>query len=81
MKKSTSNNKHNKANILDVQLVKESKDGLLEVTDGHHMPAYYYKGRLMVEYLKDEKGWTYDEILADTRTEDSIFKEILEWVN
>jgi hypothetical protein len=63
-----------------LRLEKDSKGGLLEVTKGHFMPGYYYRGRLMVEYLMDVKGLTYDEILTDTQTEENVFKEMLEWL-
>jgi len=63
-----------------VELEKNSKDGFVEVVKGHFMPTYYYKGRLMVEYLMDIKGLTYDEILKDKRTENEVFEELLNWV-
>jgi hypothetical protein len=63
-----------------VELEKNSKDGFVEVVKGHFMPTYYYKGRLMVEYLIDIKGLTYDEILKDKRTETEVFDELLNWV-
>ena len=40
------------------------------------MPAYYYKGRLMIEYLMDIRGLTYKAILEDKRTEDEIWLEL-----
>lgn len=64
-----------------LQLEKESKDGWVEVVENHHMPFYYYKGRLMVEYLIKMKGMTYDEILDDNRSEEQIFTEMIEWKN
>ncbi len=63
-----------------VELEKNSKDGFVEVVKGHYMPAYYCKGRLMVEYLMDIKGFTYDEILKDSRTEIEVFEELVNWV-
>ena len=54
--------------------------GFVEVVKGHYMPTYYYKGRLMVEYLMDIKGLTYDEILKDSRTEIEVFDELVNWV-
>ncbi len=62
------------------ELEKNSKDGFVEVVKGHYMPTYYYKGRLMVEYLMDIKGLTYDEILKDSRTEIEVFDELVNWV-
>jgi hypothetical protein len=43
------------------------------------MPDYYYKGRLMMEYLMDIKHLTYDQILKDTVSENTIFKEMIKW--
>jgi hypothetical protein len=62
-----------------VELEHRSTDGFVEVVKGHHVPAYYYKGRIMIEYLIDIEGMTYDEILNDSRTEDEVFKQVLDW--
>jgi hypothetical protein len=60
------------------RLIEASEDMDVEVTQGHFMPFYYYKGGIMVEYLIDVKGMTYDEILKDDRSEDSIYQEVLQ---
>lgn len=60
-------------------LTENSNDGFIEVVKGHFMPTDYYKGRLMVEYLIDIKGMTYDDILKDKRTETEVFNELLHW--
>jgi hypothetical protein len=60
-----------------IKLDSKSKNGIVEVTEDHFMPSVYYKGRLMIEYLMDVKGMTYDEILKDTRSEDELFQEML----
>ena len=52
-----------------------------EIVEGHYAPTYYFKGRIMVEYLMNIKGMTYHEILKDGRTEDDIFDEMVEWMN
>lgn len=57
-----------------------SPNGFHEVVEGHFMPAYYLKGRLMIEYLMDVRSMTYDSILKDTRSEDEIFNEMLHWM-
>lgn len=64
-----------------VKLNSETQDIWLEVTENHFMPFYYYKGRLMVEYLIEIKGMTYDEILKDARSEEEIFDELIQWSN
>lgn len=61
-----------------IELESKSKDGFVEVSNEHFVPSIYYKGRLMVEYLMDVKGMTYNEILKDQRTEDQIFQEMLD---
>lgn len=61
-----------------IELDSESKNGIVEVSEEHFMPSIYYKGRLMVEYLMDVKGMTYDEILRDTQTEDQVFQEMIQ---
>jgi hypothetical protein len=47
--------------------------------DGCEVPNYYYKGRLMMEYLMDIKHLSYDQILKDTVSENTIFMEIIKW--
>ncbi len=59
-----------------IGLENNSSDGFVEVSEEHFVPSIYYKGRLMVEYLMDFKGMTYDEILKDDRTEDQVFQEM-----
>jgi hypothetical protein len=56
----------------------KSHDGIVEVTEGHYMPSYYYKGRLMVEYLMDRRGLSYADILEDKRSEEEIWNEMLD---
>ena len=63
------------------ELVEASSDMDVEVTEGHFMPFYYYKGRVMIEYLMDVKGMTYDEILKDNISEESVYQEVLQWAN
>ena len=41
------------------------------------MSDYYYKGRLMIEYLMDIKHLSYDQILKDSVSESTIFKEMI----
>ncbi len=33
----------------------------------------------MVEYLMDVKGMTYDEILKDDTSEETVYQEVLRW--
>jgi hypothetical protein len=60
-----------------LELERSSADGFLEVVVNHFVPSYYYKGRLMIEYLMERKGMTYDEILEDTRSEEQVWKEMM----
>ena len=46
---------------------------------GCEFPYYYYKGRLMIEYLMDIKHLSYDQILKDSVSEGTIFKEMINW--
>ena len=46
---------------------------------GCEAPAYYYKGKLMMEYLIDIRHLSYDNILKDTRSENVIFLEMIKW--
>lgn len=62
-----------------LKLRSKSSDIFIEVTKDHFMPFYYYKGRLMVEYLIDVKGMSYDQILKDETSEEEIFDELVNW--
>lgn len=46
---------------------------------GCKAPKYYYKSRLMTEYLMDIKHLTYDKILTDTIPENRIYAEMITW--
>ena len=48
---------------------------------GCEFPNYYYKGRLMIEYLMDIKHLSYDQILKDSVSEATIFKEMIKWID
>jgi hypothetical protein len=47
--------------------------------DGCEVPNYYYKGKLMIEYLIDIKHLSYDQILKDTASENSIYQQMIKW--
>jgi hypothetical protein len=69
-------------NELDRYIELESKltDIWISITEGGcKVPKYYYKGRLMTEYLMDIKRLSYDKILTDTVSEDRIFAEMIKW--
>jgi hypothetical protein len=46
---------------------------------GCDVPNYYYKGRLMIEYLMDIRNFSYDKILSDTISENEVFNEMIVW--
>lgn len=48
---------------------------------GCKVPKYYYKSRLMTEYLMGVRKYTYDQILNDTTSEDGVYAAMLEWKN
>src|SRR6185436_17799254 len=48
---------------------------------GCEVPEYYFKGRLMTEYLINIKYLTYDQILKDKRSEEEIYSEMIAWTN
>ena len=50
-----------------------------EEESGCEAPEYYYKGMLMTEYLINVRRLTYDQILKDTRSEEGIYSEMIEW--
>lgn len=63
-----------------VHLENKLKDNWIDVEEqGCKSPKYYYKGRLMIEYLMDIKKLSYDQILSDTTAEKTIFHAMLDW--
>ncbi len=46
---------------------------------GCEVPDYYYKGKLMIEYLIDVRHFSYDQILKDTTSEDIMYREMIDW--
>lgn len=48
---------------------------------GCEAPKYYYKGRLLIEYLMDIKHLSYDQILNDTVSADVIYADMISWRN
>jgi hypothetical protein len=48
---------------------------------GCEVPNYYYKGRLMIEYLMNIRHFSYDQILKDTTSENVIYQEMVNWSN
>lgn len=52
---------------------------ILTEDGGCDFPDYYYKGRLMMEYLMDLRHLSYDQILKDTVSESTIYNEMIKW--
>ena len=65
-----------------IELESKSTDGWVLMEDGAcEAPKYYYKGRLMVEYLMDIKHLSYDQILNDTTSTNSVYADMINWRN
>jgi len=63
-----------------VELESKANDIWILIEEGAcEAPRYYYKGRLMMEYLMDIKHLSYDQILNDTISEDDVYAEMIEW--
>ena len=63
-----------------VKLASTAKDRWIGADEGGcDVPDYYYKGMLMMEYLIDIRHLSYGQILNDTRSESTIYKEMLIW--
>lgn len=60
----------------------KSKDGWILAEDEESncsVPEIYYKSRLMMKYLIDVKHFTYDKILNDTVSENTVYNEMIKW--
>lgn len=67
---------------IDQYLALESKATdiwILSKEGGCEVPNYYYKGRLMMQYLIDIKHLSYDQILKDTVSENTVYQEMIKW--
>lgn len=63
-----------------IDLESKSTDIWIAIEEsGCKAPKYYYKSRLMTEYLMDIKHFSYDKILSDTISEHSIYEEMINW--
>jgi len=52
---------------------------ILSEEGGCEVPDYYYKGRLIIEYLMDVRHLSYDQVLKDTISENILFHEMIKW--
>jgi hypothetical protein len=65
-----------------VELDGQSNDIWISIEDGRcEVPKYYYKGRLMTEYLIDVGHFSYDQIINDKRSADAVYAEMIQWRN
>lgn len=64
-----------------LQLTHGIKDShrIIQISPIESTPYVYYKGRLMIEYLMDIKGYSYDEVLEDTVKEEKVYSEMISW--
>jgi len=71
-------------NDIDRYVTLESKATDIWVSSeegGCEVPDYYYKGKLMMEYLMDIRHLSYDQVLRDTASENRIYQEMIRWNN
>ena len=81
-RKELSSKDHSLSGDIDryINLEKKANDiWILSEDCGCEVPNYYYKGRLMTEYLIDIKHLSYDKILKDTISENAVFQEMIKW--
>ena len=63
-----------------VELESQTTDIWITIEEGAcEAPKYYYKGRLMIEYLMDIKHFSYNKILNDTIQVDRVYEEMIKW--
>ena len=65
-----------------IELERKATDIWVLIEEGRcEAPKYYYKGRLLIEYLMDIKHLSYDQILNDTVSADFIYADMISWRN
>lgn len=75
---------YNLASEIDRYIELKNKSNSIWIVDeagGCEAPDYYWRGRLMTEYLINVRHWSYDRILKDTTSEDSVFAAMMQWKN
>jgi hypothetical protein len=58
---------------------KNAKNGRWIKESGCEVPDYYYKGKLLLQYLMDIEHLSYDQILRDTASENTVYEEMIKW--
>ena len=53
--------------------------GWMDLPDGTGEPTAYYKNWLLVKYCMDIKNMSYTELLADNKTEEELWVEMMVW--
>ncbi|MFO0507584.1 MAG: hypothetical protein ACK5YS_01805, partial [bacterium] len=65
-----------------IELESKATDIWVLIEEGKcEAPNYYYKGRLMIEYLMDIKHLSYDQILNDTTSSNAVYADMINWRN
>ncbi len=80
--KELTNKGYSLANDIDryVNLKSKASDiWISEEEGGCEVPDYYYKGRLMIQFLMEIRHFSYTEILNDMVSENTIYKEMITW--
>jgi hypothetical protein len=75
-------NNYNLVSEIERYIALKNKTKSIWIVDeegGCEAPDFYWKGRLMTEYLINVKHWTYDRILKDTASENAVFAEMIQW--
>jgi len=63
-----------------IEFKRKQTDIWVAVEEGDcEFPEFYYKGRLMTEYLINVRRLTYDQVLKDKRSENEIYDEMIAW--
>jgi hypothetical protein len=67
---------------IDNYIERKSKTKGIWIKEGDcEVPDYYYKGRLLMEYLIGIKQMAYDQTLKDTASENTVYEEMIKWKN
>jgi len=65
-----------------VEFKRKQTDSWVAVEEGEcEFPEFYYKRRLMTEYLINVRKLTYDQVLEDKRSEEEIYAEMIRWTS
>jgi hypothetical protein len=62
-----------------VALLDQSYGSAIPVGGGYQVPRSYFEDQMLVTYVLDVRGWTVDQLFADTVERDGVERDLRAW--